>query len=208
MSWKSRSSTLKMTCVSASLFACAYLRAVPITGGSTTFTPSAQVLQLANGFGVSASIIPPATGNFDSNPPVFVLPIIGGDTTTEIDYGGGISVNAGPFGAYSLTNFVGHLAGANANTLTADVTDSDHVDRAFTLADFNASNEFTVDPQAAKVLQELTGFDANGLLIATGVTQLELESTAAPEPAELGLIGLGLAGFATLTMKRRKQTQA
>jgi hypothetical protein len=158
---------------------------------------------VAEALGLTASVIAPASGNLNSASPTFVLPITGGDTTTEIDYGGGVLVNAGPFGSYSVTDFVAHLSGPQANILTGEITGTDEPGINLPLADFNSAGQFILDPEAAAFALEGTGINGDGLVIATGVTQIET-AAAAPEPTELGLVGLGLLGLALGTRRKKK----
>ena len=197
---------IAILCVGISFLICSPSQAAQIVGGSTTFTGSMQAIEEAGQFGVSAaSAIGPATLNLNSS--TFVLPIAGGNTTTQINYAGGISITAPAFGTSMITDFVLHLTGTNANVLTVSTSVPGDTDTNVPIADVNpTTNLFTLDPRAAQALEELGGPNLGNFPIATGITQLQLASSSTvPEPGELGLVGLGLIGVVNSVLRRSRK---
>jgi hypothetical protein len=179
--------------------------AVPVAGGATTFTADPGLEAVCESLGISAFLIAPAGGNLESDPQMVVLPITGGDTTTELDYAGGVSVSA-QGQTVDITNIVMHFSGADAQKVTGNLS-SHGVTENLALADLSVPNQLAVDPSFAAIIEEAGGPDLRGTPLATFDTQVNLAVVAAPEPAQLGLIAVGLMGFGTIKMRmRRKRT--
>jgi hypothetical protein len=175
--------------------------AAPIIGGATTIQENQIFSGIGNVLSATASVIPPASGTLSVTPPTLVLPIIGGDTTTEIDYAGGVAVNL-PQESYTLTNFVDHLSGSNAGALTVDLTEDGTVVHNLVAANVTNGNQLTLGADTAAAIQSVVGGpDETGLSVGTITTQLE--TSAVPEPAEFWMMG---AGFITLGALRRLRT--
>ena len=102
------------------VLAVAQASAASVIGGTTTFTADPAIESIYNALNVSVSFIPPATGDLQNEPQTLILPITGGDTTTELDHSGGVILNA--LGqTVDITNVVIHISGADANKVTADL---------------------------------------------------------------------------------------
>jgi hypothetical protein len=179
--------------------------AVPVAGGTTIFTANPGLEAVYESLGINESLIAPAGGNLGSDPQMVVLPIKGGDSTTELDYAGGVSVSA-QGQTVDITDIVMHLSGANAQKVTADLS-SHGASENLALADISGPNQLAVDPSFAAIIEETGGPDLTGTPLATFDTQASFGVSTAPEPAQLGLMAVGLIGFGTIRMRmRRKKT--
>jgi hypothetical protein len=199
-------------CAQTALFAVAIVLtgteagAVPVAGGATTFTADPGLEAVFESLGISASLIAPAGGNLESDPQMVVLPITDGDTTTELDYAGGVSVSA-QGQTVDITNIVMHLSGADAQKVTGSLS-SHGVTENLALADISGPNQLAADPSFAAIIEEAGGPDLSGTPVATFDTQANLAVAAIPEPAQLGLIAIGLIGFGTIKMRMRLKRTA
>jgi hypothetical protein len=181
--------------------------ASPIVGGTTTFTADAGLESIFNALNVSATLIPPASGDLQNFPQTLILPITGGDTTTELDHAGGVIVQA--LGqTVDVMNIVIHISGNDANKVTADLSFQGLTEN-LAVADITGSNTLIIDPSFVAQIRATGGPDLTGTTLATFNSQPETAATAAPEPGQEGLIGAGLLVLSALVMRRRsKKRQA
>jgi hypothetical protein len=200
------------TCTRAILYAlfgilgAAHAGATPVIGGSTTFIPDPGIESVYDSLNVTESLIPPATGNLQSEPETLMLPITGGDTTTELVHSGGVIISA-KGQTVDVTGVVIHFSGADANKVTANL--SFHgLNENIVAADISGSNVLTVDPSFAAFIQAAGGPDLTGMRLATFNAQPKLATAEAPEPGQLGLIGVGLLACSAVRMRSKRNQHA
>ena len=119
MSFTLNTSIPIMLAASLALLTGVHAGAATVIGGTTTFTVDPGIESIYNSLNVSASLIPPATGNLENQPQTLALPITSGDTTTELDHSGGVILQALGL-TVDITDVVIHFADADANKVTAD----------------------------------------------------------------------------------------
>jgi hypothetical protein len=176
--------------------------AMPVVGGATTFNVDREIESLYDSLDIGTSLLPPAGGDLEKEPQILVLPITGGDTTTEIEHAGGVSVRA-EGETVDITNIVIHFSGPDANKVTADLS-SHGVTENLAVADISGLTELIIDPSFAAIVRSAGGPDVAGIPLATFNTRPEFASTATPESNEMCLMALGLIGVSTTTMKLRR----
>jgi hypothetical protein len=201
MSFKLNTLTRTMLCALAGVLAVARAGADPIIGGTTTFTTAPGIESLYSSLNISASLIPPASGNLQSDPQTLILPITGGDTTTELDHSGGVMLQAAGQ-IVDITNVVIHISGFDANKVTADLS-SHGVTENLAVADISGSNTLIADPSFVAQIRAAGGPDLTGTTLATFKSQPELAPTATPEPGQMGLISAGLLAFTAVKMGQK-----
>ena len=201
MSFKLNAYRLTVLCALVTAFGGERAGATPVTEGTTTFTADPGIASLYGSLNIGESLISPASGNLENQPQTLILPIIGGDTTSEFKHAGGVSLSAEGH-TVEITNIVIHISGADANEVTADLSFGGTKNN-LAVADISGLNELTVDPSFAALIRAAGGPDLAGTPLATFSIQPKLAATATPEPSEVGLLGLGLICFATITMRLR-----
>ena len=173
-----------------------------VVGGSTTFITDPGIASVYNSLNVSATLIPPASGDVQDQPQTLILPITGGDTTTEIDHAGGVILQA--LGqTLDVSNIVIHISGVDANKVTADLTLQGKTAN-LPVADISGSNSLIIDPAFAALIVGANGPDLTGTTLATFNSQPQLAATAAPEPGPTALITGGLLAFAAIKLTARR----
>jgi hypothetical protein len=202
VSFKLNIYTQATLCALLGVLAGAQAGATPIIGGTTTFTVDPGIESLYGSLNVSASLIPPASGNLQSGLQTLILPITGGDTTTELNLSGGVILKA-EGETVDITNVIIHISGTDANKVTADLS-SHGATEYLAVADISGSNALIIDPSFAALIQATGGPDLTGTRLATFNLQPELATTAAPEPGQMGLITVGLFAFTAVKMKVRR----
>jgi hypothetical protein len=202
VSFKLSTFTQTALCAVLGVLAGAQAGATPVIGGTTTFTADPGIESLYNSLNVTASLIPPASGNLESDPQTLILPITGGDTTTQLEHAGGVILKA--LGqTIDITNVVIHISGADANKVTADLSFHGAMQN-LAVADISGSNALVVDPAFAADIRAAGGPDLAGTPLATFNSQPQLATTATPEPGQMGLITFGLIAFAAGKMRIRR----
>jgi hypothetical protein len=191
-----------MLCTLVGVLAGAQAHATPVIGGTTTFTVDPGIESIYNSLNVSASLIPPSSGNLQSEPQTLILPITGGDTTAELDHSGGVILQAEGLNV-DITNVVIHISGTDANKVTADLSFQGATE-GLAVADISGSNSLIIDASFAAQIQAVGGADLSGTTLATFNSQPELAGTAVPEPGQLGPITIGLLALTAVKMKMRR----
>jgi hypothetical protein len=202
VSFKLKTYNQAMLCVLVGVLAGAQAGATSVIGGTTTFIVDPGIESIYNSLNVNASLIPPASGNLQSEPQTLILPITGGDTTTELQHSGGVILQADGQ-TVDITNVVIHISGADANKVTADLSLQEATEN-FAVADIRRPNELIIDPSFAAEIRAAGGPDLTGTPLATFNSQPELAATAAPEPSQMGLLVVGLLAFTAVKIKRRR----
>ncbi len=184
---KSRTDRVSFRALSlvAILFTPFAMQAAAITGG-TTVTFDASTLSILTGADFSITSVSPATLN--TSPVSAIVPITGGDTTTNITHSGGLTLTHNATAA-SLTNFNINLAN---NTLFGMITagESSAGDVAlFDLSSSGGTTMLTLDPVLASQIASACGVQLPaGTLIGTAT----VAASVAPEPASVGFAALGV----------------
>ena len=201
MSYKVNSYAQAVLCV-AGAFASTQACATSIVGGTTTFTADSGIESVYNALNVTATLIPPASGDLQADPQTLILPIVGGDTSTEADHAGGAILQAEGL-TVDVTDIVIHFSGADAGTVTADLSFLGATEN-LAVADIVGTNSLIVDPQFAAQIQPLVGRDLGGVPLATFDFEPTTADAAVPEPAPVGLVTIGLlaVGASTARVKR------
>jgi PEP-CTERM motif len=95
-----------------------------------------------------------------------------------------------------------HLSGSDGQKITADLA-SHGVTENLALADLSGKNQLAVDPSFAAIIEEAGGPNLSEIPVATFDTQANSAVAAAPEPAQLGLVAVGLISFG-MRMRQKK----
>jgi len=205
MPFKPKTLPRTMLCALLAVLASARASADPIIGGTTTFTAAPGIESLYASLNVIASLIPPASGNLQSDPQTLMLPITGGDTTTELDHSGGIMLQA--LGqTVDITNVVIHISGPDANKVTADLS-LQGMTEDLAVADISGSKNLIIDPSFAVQIRAAGGPNLTGTTLATFNSQPELAAVATPEPGSVRLITAGLLAFTTVKMGQKLRSR-
>ncbi len=185
-----RSIVLASAC---SVLLCVGAGAAPITGGTTTVTLNAATFTtLTTTLGFTIAPIAPAT--VSTNPLQAVFPITGGDTTTVIDHSGGLSFTK----SGTTANISDFIIDPAAGLLTGILSAGGNSETGVRFFDLSSGNLLTVDPTLATALSAAFGVpNLSGAPVGTAAISLS------PEPASIGLAGLGLLASAFLMRKRK-----
>jgi hypothetical protein len=190
---------------SSILLLCSAAWAAPVTGGNTTVNLNAGTVSALVGLGFSVAPIAPATADLGATPPTAVFPIIGGDSTTNINHSGGLAFTKGGVTA-DIQNFVINLAGANAGKLTGDLVAGGMTTNNVPFFDIGAGNSLTLDATLAAGLSSVYGIpNLTGTPIGTAVINA---SSAVPEPRDAALVGIGILGVLALLRGRSAVSRA
>ena len=185
------------------LLLCSAAGAAPVTGGNTTVDLNAATVTALVGLGFSVAPIAPATANLAATPPMAVFPITGGDDTTNINHSGGLAFTKGGVTA-DIKNFVINLAGPNAGKLTGDLIAGGTTTNNVPFFDIGAGNSLTLDATLAAGLSSVYGIpNLAGTPIGTAV----INASAAPEPRDAALVGIGILGLLAF-LRRKKLSKA
>jgi hypothetical protein len=182
----------------AFFFCAAMGSAATITGGTTTVTLDAGTVSALTGLGFTIAPISPAT--LGGSPLQAVFPISGGDTTTQIDHWGGLDFTKGGVTA-GIEDFIIHLSGLQANTITGNLVAGGVTVTGVELFDIGAGSSLTLAGQLASDLSAAYGIP-NLAGAPIGTATVSPITSASPEPSTYALCGVGLAGALWLVRRR------
>jgi hypothetical protein len=178
------------------------VKAAAITGGTTTVTFDPSTLSVLTGAGFSITPLSPATLN--PSPVAAIFPITGGDTTTNITHSGGLTLTRNAAAA-SLSNFNINLTNNTLfGTVTAGGSSASNI-ALFALSSSGGATALTLDPVLASQINAVFGVP---LSAGTPIGTASVAASVTPEPASIGIAGLGALCLLAKAVRSQRPRQA
>ena len=186
-----------MLIVAAAMVFSVYINAAEIVGGTTTVALDSGTVTALTGLGFTIAPVLPST----LTGLTATFPITVGDTTTEIDHSGGLTLSKGATTAF-ITSFVIHLDGPQVNTITGFLSSGAIGIGGVTFFDIGSGLNLTLDSElAGQIAGAFSVPNLTGAAIGTATVDPGLVSST-PEPTSLAFLTVGVLGLVAWLRRR------